>query len=484
MKRTIAMLLVLSTLLCLFVACKEEPVITNTGDTETIAPRDEEELSDNLPDKNMELFEFRILTNHPERLTWAETILVPDDYTGEDIYDAMFERNEYLAERFNCEFTVTQGSPTALNSDAQIQNLAMSGDSATAPHLIMHYDKWVLNSAQVFLDWNTVPYISIGEDYWNPGISNLYNIKGKQIALSGSFSLGMLSNTTIYLFNKEMYEQYYGDLSSIYNCVTDGEWTIEKFYETALGVVENPDAIWDKTDQFGVDATCKALYSSLIVGSDIHFVEMIDDNIPFFSLPSDSYAIEKLQKILQLCQDNDVHYNTSTNVHNSDGNMAFTNGLALFHVKSFYHIPSIRASMEKEFGILPTPKYNVEQENYRNISNGGEMACLMITVRDDEMENIGILMEALSFDSHQNLMPVYKEKMLKTRFASDEDSRAMVQLIFDTTVGELGINVFEDVISVPFIEKVYMPKKDVISSTLSGMSSVHTKVTDLVKNIK
>ena len=480
MKKTIAILLLLSTLLCLFSACKEDPP-AQTPDT--TPPRDDT-VSDNLPAKNMEHFELRILTNPPDVFDWAEVTLAPDDYSGEAIYDEMYERNAYIMERFTCEIAVTQREGTTFIYPSEIQNFAMSGDSATNPHIVMYYDKQVLGSAQYFLDWSDVPYVSLGEEYWNPDVSSLFNIRDTQVALSGSFSLGVQSITMVYLFNKAMYHSYYGDVSSMYGYVTNNEWTVDKLYTLAKGVVENPDEIWDSTDQFGIDSPYKRLYTSLMIGSDVRFVKADEDGLPFFSLPNDSYAQEKLAKLLKLCQDYDVHYTTATTVHEHDPLHSFENGKSLFAVKALFDIPAVRAEMEQEFGILPAPKYDSDQKEFRNISFAAEMACLLNTVKESELENIGIIMEALSFDSHQNLIPLYKDKLLKTRFASDEDSRAMLDIIFNTTVFELGVNVFENIISVPLIQKVYMPKKDVISSTLSGMSSVRTEIVKLVSNIK
>ncbi len=480
--RIFLMLLVVTFVLTAFAGCKEEPAPTPQS-TETLAPR-EEELTDNLPEKDMEDFELRFYTNNPQKYDWADVVLAPEDYTGEEIYDTMFDRNSYISERFNCFITVTQEGSTSLVNDAKIQNMALSGDSTTSPHVVMHFDKWVMNSAQYFVDWNDVPYVSIGEEYWNPGVSGLFNIRDKQVAISGSFSLSVLSRTIVLLFNKDMYEDYYGDISSMYGNVTNNEWTIEKFYELSDGVVNNPDEIWDDTDQFGVSSAYKELYTVLMVGSDIHFLEKDETGILMFSLPGDNYAIDKMQRILQLCQDYDVHYTTSADVHEPDPKQCFENNRTLFAVRELFKIPSVRSQMEQEFGILPAPKYDTDQKEYRNISFAGEMACLLITVKEEELENIGILMEALSFDSQQKLIPIYKDKLLKTRFASDEDSRAMLDLIFNTTVSELGINVFEDIVSVPLIQAIYMPKKDVISSTLSGMTSVRTEISKMLEKIK
>jgi hypothetical protein len=270
----------------------------------------------------------------------------------------------------------------------------------------------------------------------------------------------------------------------MYGYVTNNEWTIDKLYELSDGVVINEDMTWDDTDQFGISSAYKELYTTLMVGSDIRFLEKDESGIPTFSLPGDSYAIDKMQRILQLCQDYDVHYTTSKDVHEPDPKKCFENNRTLFAVRALFDIPVVRSMMDQEFGILPAPKYDSDQKNFRNITFGGEMACMMITVPEDERENVGILMEALSFDSQQKLIPIYKDKLLKTRFASDEDSRAMLDIIFNTTVSELGINVFEDIVSVPLIQAIYMPKKDVIASTLSGMTSVRTEISKMLEKIK
>ena len=116
MKKTIVMLLLVSTLLCLFAGCKGETTSTPTNTAETTAPNGGEVISDNLPDKDMDNFELRIHTNSAAKFTWAEVTLAPDDYTGEEIYDEMFERNAYICERFNCELTVTQETSSTISA--------------------------------------------------------------------------------------------------------------------------------------------------------------------------------------------------------------------------------------------------------------------------------------------------------------------------------------------------------------------------------
>ena len=481
MKKTIAVLFLLCTLLGLLASCKDDKTPIQTQDSET---GENKEISDNLPSVDMDGFEIRFYTNNADSFKWAEITIAPEtDITGVELHDAMYERNSYIEERFDCAITVTENQ-SGMITQAQIQNFALGGDTSTSPHVIMCYDKWVMDSVECFRSWGEVPYISVGEEYWNPGLSSLYNINGKQMALSGSFALGMLSRTNIMVFNKYMYEQYFGDVDSMYDLVYKNEWTIEKLYELAAQVMLSQDDVWDETDQVGITASKKELYTTLMVGCGIHFVQPDESNTLKFTLPSDAYAKEKMEKLLLLNQDNDIYFDTSSDIHTAAPENMFEEGRSLFAIRSLFSVPTIRAMMEQEFGILPVPKYNSEQQSFYSIAYGGDMACLMMNVKDTDLENIGIIMEALTFESQQTLIPLYKYRLLKTRFASDVESSAMLDIVFETTVSDFGINALEDTITVPMIQQVFAPEKNMISSMLSGLSSIHRELSKLLEKIQ
>jgi hypothetical protein len=109
----------------------------------------------------------------------------------------------------------------------------------------------------------------------------------------------------------------------------------------------------------------------------------------------------------------------------------------------------------------------------------------MKTVSEDRLENIGILLEALAYDSEQNLIPLYKTDLLKTRYASDPDSSAMLDIVFDTAYSDIGVNIMEDGVSLYLIKNVYVPGKDTFSSHLAVMElGIPDLIATKIKNIK
>lgn len=478
MKKTIAILLLLCTMLLTFAACKD--------DAETPAETDPAETGerlheDGLPNVDMNGFELNIMTYDNDWFTWAETTIAPEgSYLGNVLYEEMFERNAYIEERFNCLLIVsTQTNITNTN----IQNWVLGGEAVH--DILMFYDKWVLDSAAYFHDFADLEYVDLLQNYWNPNVTQMFKINGKQIAASGSFSLGMLSRTMATVFNKEIYTNRFGDVSTMYDLVDDNAWTLEKLYELGAEVLVSQDDVWNDQDYYGISASKKTLYTALMVGSGIQFVQKGEDGIPQFKLAGDAAALDKLQKILTLNQDNNIYYDTSNDPNFASPEWFFEEEHTLFGFRVLKDIPRAREMMEAEFGIVPVPKYDSDQKEYYSICAGGDVACLMKTVSEDRLENIGILLEALAYDSEQNLIPLYKTDLLKTRYASDPDSSAMLDIVFDTACSDIGVNIMEDGISLYLIKNVYVPGKDTFSSHLAVMElGIPDLIATKIKNIK
>ncbi|MBQ9112884.1 MAG: hypothetical protein IJY08_04810 [Clostridia bacterium] len=469
MKKIIALALSLLMLLAVLTSCGSDENTQSTGDGVNTSDIPD----DGLPAVDMGGFELGILTHDTEWFTWAEITMAVDNYDANRISSEIYKRNLSIEERFKCYLNIDSQAGIDKN---YIENLSLSGDSSSGAHVIMYYDKWVVGAAAYFRDWNAVDYIDLSQDYWNPGITQMFDINGKQIALSGVFSLGMLSRTETVIFDKQMYANYAAVdptmYDSMYEYVTKDEWTLETLYQIAAKAVHSDDETWDEQDSYGISASKKELYTSLMIGSGIRFVQKDQNGKPTFTTGTDASAVDKLQKLLQLNQNNDIHYDKSTNAHYPDPELFFENGHTLFAIRALFDIPKARQMMESEFGILPLPKYDTDQTEYYSACFGGDVACLLNTVSENDLDNIGIIMEAMAYHSNENLVPTYKVDLLQTRYASDLDSYAMLDIIFETTYCDMGITVLEDTVSFYLIKQIYVPEKDVISSELQTLNMI------------
>ena len=98
---------------------------------------------------------------------------------------------------------------------------------------------------------------------------------------------------------------------------------------------------------------------------------------------------------------------------------------------------SILRNMDTDFGIIPYPKYDETQEEYRTTShNAVSMMCFPVTVKDPEMS--AIITEALCAESYRNVIPQYYDIALKAKGARDDESGEMIDLIRDGLIFDFG----------------------------------------------
>jgi hypothetical protein len=84
--------------------------------------------------------------------------------------------------------------------------------------------------------------------------------------------------------------------------------------------------------------------------------------------------------------------------------------------------------METNFTILPYPKYDENQEKYGTRVQDGH-TLISIPVNSDKTEMLGAFLEAMASESYKNVTPVYWEVATKIKYARDEDSGKMLDII-------------------------------------------------------
>jgi hypothetical protein len=93
-------------------------------------------------------------------------------------------------------------------------------------------------------------------------------------------------------------------------------------------------------------------------------------------------------------------------------------------------------NMDQEFGIIPYPKFD-EDDEYAAIVNGAA-SLVIIPVTVSDVERTGAITEALCIYGSMDVIPAYYEKALKTKYARDNDSEVMMDLVKDSIVFDLG----------------------------------------------
>ena len=419
MKTKVTASILLAAMLAMTVSCGNSTDAPETGDatsadtsTETEAP------AAVLPDADFEGYEFTFLNGNV--FSWfTVSSVTTDEQNGETMNDAIYERNRKVEERYN----ITLSEIPSSNAQADYLKSVQVGDDAFDVALLRM--EWalpvVLQNAAV--NWNNIPYLELDREWWVQGSLSSMSLMNNIYYGVSLFDTTHFDSVRVFYFNKQMIEDF--KLESPYELVESGKWTLDKFHEMGLAVASdlNGDGKWDENDRYGYGGTPNITGNTLMCGvGAILSIGKDKDDIPYFDLDKES-SIERLTKVAEIVGSDDgfVCRNNYGDVFKA-GNLLFSNEL-------IYGAVSMRDS-ETDFGIIPAPKYNEEQEEYINL--GGSPFFMTVPITADNLDRTGAIMEALAYDSMGLIDKAMYDIVLKGKSSRDEESVEMLDLIFST----------------------------------------------------
>lgn len=113
----------------------------------------------------------------------------------------------------------------------------------------------------------------------------------------------------------------------------------------------------------------------------------------------------------------------------------FAQNQGLFYSEVASYIVNLK-DMSDDFGVLPVPKYNVDQEKYvtwvHSISS-----TMVIPVGPRDAEKDSKVIECMAILSGEHVIPTYYELVLKRKTIRDEESAGMLDIIFSNRTYDL-----------------------------------------------
>jgi hypothetical protein len=115
----------------------------------------------------------------------------------------------------------------------------------------------------------------------------------------------------------------------------------------------------------------------------------------------------------------------------------FKEGRALFYVNAMATSINLR-EVDIDFGILPNPKLNAEQEGYYTWTTYHD-TVVSVPYTCVDFERTSAIMEAMFEESAYTVRPAYIDKALKYQSTRDDDSIEMLDIIMAGVVHDVGI---------------------------------------------
>lgn len=363
-----------------------------------------------------------VSTNYPYMEINAEAIL------GEVINDAVYERNDVLNSKYNINIVSNMaGDRDAVSKAVEID--VSSGDSNY--HLIMQTPSHSVNLAargQLY-DYSELPNVNLDAEWWFRDTVEQLSISNMVYYAPCYANICFLSSTGLVYFNKELIKNF--ALQSPYELVGSGDWTLEKFIELSRNVTSENNKSLDDTVGFRMHP---GSWGFIFMGLGGTLITKDADDLPVMSI--DEQDLTRLQTTIDLSTDSSLGYYGE---YQDVVKASFVNGKTLFMVQPAYDLEYFRQMAD--FGILPMPKYDAAQTAYINTvhQDWGSFMMVESTHSGDDLDMIGRVLEDLAYESYRIIKPAYYDIMLQGRFAKDEESAAMLDIIYEHVTIDLSL---------------------------------------------
>lgn len=214
------------------------------------------------------------------------------------------------------------------------------------------------------------------------------------------------------------------------------------------------------------------------------------DDLPVFSMQNAS-SISAAIKVLETLQADGWAIMAQDMSTMSDKNIwvssldVFGEGRALFRTTAFSAIKKLRAYEEGvEFGIVPMPKLNAEQEKYYTPCSARYAYAVVIPNCVEDEEFSAYMTELVCCEAKNYVTDAYYEVTLKKRDSKDDETERMLDLLFSNVIYDTGyIYGFSGASSI--LEKLMASKgTDVQSSVEEVADSIESAIEDTIENFR
>lgn len=365
--------------------------------------------------------------------------ITPDDFSaddvvayeqnGEPINDAVYQRNLFIEDKYNTKISAIE-APISHSVYNPVKNSILANDNLFDVIVSYGYDAASFAQEGLIHDLKSIKYIDLTKPWWSPTLSETLSIQNRQFYATGDISYIDNLGIRCFYFNKDIVNDLM--LENPYELVNDNKWTIPKLFEMAIHGNQdlNGDGVMNEEDRFGIQAQ-SSLGGILMYAGGVSITKKDNDDLPVL-------AVDQLESITIL-DTIKTYMDKNESIHYSDNWLntqnRFAEGKVLFQAEVMLMIQSMRGA-EVNMGIIPSPKFDENQENFIHFLDAHCMNMYSIPVTATEIDDIGFILEAMAFESVNTLTPAFYDICLNGKYIRDMESSEMLDIIFDSYVME------------------------------------------------
>jgi len=368
-----------------------------------------------------------------------------EEENGDIVNDAIFKRNRTVEDKFDVKINVII-NPGDWN-EGTIKKSVMAGDGAY--DLIDGYAAFVgsIVSSGLYTNLLDIPHLRLTEPWWSQHAVDELTVNGKLFIVPGDITINLWETIMTVFFSKRLLQEF--DLESPYSLVKSGDWTLDKMIEMCKGIPAdlNGDSKMYVEDRYGIFLYDDLTFVNFHNAFNIPTTLKDDKGVPYFNLDSPE-VFDLAEKMYNLATSTEGAiygnkaegfkglYTSGYPIVETSLNM-FAKDQILYYFTILKDAEKLR-SMETDFGIVPYPKKTKEQVQYKT-SSRDQHTMFGIPVDVKDVDFAGLITEALCVTSNKIVIPAYYDVALKSKYARDDESAEMLDIIRQGLNFDFGI---------------------------------------------
>ncbi len=377
---------------------------------------------------------------------WTEGEIAAEKVDGNIINDAIIGRNKKVEERLGV--TINNIAENEHDPTIVVNKVAATVAAGTHDYDIMAcacYATLGESLKGTFADLRDTAYMDFDKPWWSKGFNEAIEYRGSQFAATGSMLLSMYRFAFVTVFNKQIFTD--NQVPYLYDDVRNKTWTLDR--QTELVTLLHKDAgAQGKQDE---DTDIFGLVTNDYISVDPYWSSC---NVDILKKDADGsyrwvFNTGKLEevtaKVLKLFYETggavyDYKHYGLDDEQIDIRNMFANGGAAMATVRLLEMESDIVREMEAEYGIVPMPKFDEQQAEYKTLLHDQfTVFTILNSVPMDRRDMLSAVLEAMGSESHYTVRPAYYDTTLRSQIAKDPDSAEMLDMIVENIYIDAGI---------------------------------------------
>lgn len=360
------------------------------------------------------------------------------EINGDIINDSLYERIAAVEDTLD----ITVESNIYANNNT-IMNMVMAGDYIADCIILEGLEFASVLPKDLLIDLNSITTLDLGASWWDQNAVSSLSLGGKLYGAVGDISpMGLLAANCVYV-NRELLKT--AGLEDPATYVKDGTWTYDKMEEMGRTVAHdvNGNGQMDQSDIFGLDSEPIGYVAAGSCG--VVYTTKDENDLPILALDQER-AIAAIEKLVPLFRDKDITLYSQD--YTSAGYANIFRGLIvqkfiedeILFVNNWLCVALELREMDSDFGLLPPPKFDEQQEKYMvyNSPSWTTYAAVPKTVKDENLAYIGDVMNALGYYGHEHIYTALIDTAITYKSLRDDGNREMMELIYANRIFDLA----------------------------------------------